>query len=65
MNLKTWNATINEIMAESNQEPTMADKLNILAAWRAKLENEPISLPPHEITEIMREVRTRLYGVLR
>lgn len=65
MDLETWYATIKQIIAESNHEPTMAGKQNILAAWREKLENEPISLPSHEITEIMREVRTRLNGVLR
>jgi hypothetical protein len=57
MNLKAWEATIQQIVAESNQEPKESSKHRILTAWRAKLEKEPTSLLPFQIDEIVREVR--------
>ena len=60
MNLKAWEATIQQIVAESNQEPKESSKHRILTAWRAKLEKEPTSLLPFQIDEIVREVRARL-----
>jgi hypothetical protein len=60
MNLKAWEATIQQIADESNHEPNESSKHRILTAWRAKLEKEPTSLLPFQIDEIMREVRKRL-----
>jgi hypothetical protein len=60
MNLKVWEATIQQIVDESNREPRESGKHRILTAWRAKLEKEPTSLRPFQIDEIVREVRTRL-----
>ena len=63
MNLKAWEATIQQIVAESNQEPKESSKHRILTAWRVKLEKEPTSLLPFQIDEIVREVRTRFPDV--
>jgi hypothetical protein len=60
MNLKEWEATINQIIDESNQEPAKSRKNKVLIDWRAKLEEEPTSLQPFEIDEIVREVWKRL-----
>lgn len=60
MNLKAWEATIQQIVDESNHEPNESSKHRILTAWRAKLEKEPTSLLPCQIDEIVREVRKRL-----
>jgi DNA primase len=60
MNLKAWEATIQQIVAESNQEPKEFAKHRILTAWRAKLEKESTSLLPFQIDQIVREVRKRL-----
>ena len=57
MNLETWNATINQIIAESNHEPKEAGKQRVLNVWRAKLAKEPTSLPSFRIDQIVREVR--------
>ena len=59
MNLKTWDATIQQIADESNHEPKEAGKHKVLTAWRSKLEKEPTSLPPFQIDDIMREARKR------
>jgi hypothetical protein len=60
MNLKTWEATIQQIADESNQEPNESRRRRLLTSWRAKLEKEPTLLTPYQIDEIVREVRTRL-----
>ncbi len=60
MNLRIWEATIQQIVDESNQEPKESGKQKILTAWRLKLEKEPTSLPPFQIDHIVREVRQRL-----
>ena len=60
MNLKAWEATIQQIADESNHELKESDKHRILTAWRAKLEKEPTSLLPFQIDEIVREVRKML-----
>jgi hypothetical protein len=51
MNLKTWEATIQQIIDESNQEPTEAGKHRLLTAWRFKLEKEPTLLKPYQSTK--------------
>ena len=60
MNLKPWEATIHQIVADSHHEPKEAGQQRILFAWRAKLEKVPTSLQPYQIDEIVREVRRRL-----
>lgn len=65
MNLKTWDATIQQIAEESNHEPKEAGKDKVLTAWRSKLEKEPLSLPPFQIDNIMREARKRFTNVSR
>lgn len=60
MNLKAWQATIQQIVSESNHEPRESGKNRILATWRAKLEKEPTSLRAFQIDEIVREVRKQL-----
>ena len=58
MRLQEWEGTIQKIIDECGHEQKKADK--ILMAWRAKLEKEPTLLQPHQIDEIIREVRQRL-----
>jgi hypothetical protein len=60
MNLKPWEATIQQIVADSTQQPKEADRQRTLAGWRAKLEKEPTSLLPFQIDQIVREVRKQL-----
>jgi len=63
MRLKEWEATIQKIVDEYNQEPKIADR--VLMEWRAKLEKEPNLLQPFQIDEIVREVRSRLSNANR
>lgn len=60
INLDDWEATIQQIVDESKHELTRAGKHKLLMSWRAKLEEEPISLQPFQIDDIVREVRKRL-----
>jgi hypothetical protein len=60
MNLKNWEATIEQIANESNREPKESARQKLLTAWRAKLEQAPTLLKPFQIDDIVREVRTRL-----
>ena len=60
MNLKAWEATIEQIAAESNHEPKESGKQRVLTAWRAKLEREPTSLPLYQVDEIVRAVRKKI-----
>ena len=59
MNLKLWEATLQQIADEFSLAPKEAAQQRILAAWRAKLEKEPTSLLPYQIDQIVREIRTR------
>jgi hypothetical protein len=59
MNLKPWEATIQQIVDEFSLTPRDSDQQRILTAWRVKLEKEPTSLHPYQIDEIVREVRKR------
>jgi len=65
MDLKAWEATINQIADEAREEPREAGKQKILIAWRAKLEKEPTSLEPFQIDHIVWEVRKRLAKLSR
>ena len=60
MNLKDWEATIQQIADEFSLAPKEAAQQRILIAWRAKLAMEPTSLASFRIDEIVREVRKRL-----
>ena len=60
MALKEWETTIQQIVNESNREPKESGKQRLLVGWRAKLEKEPPHISPHQIDEIVREVRRRL-----
>ena len=59
MRLEDWEATIQEIVDECNEQKETGED-RILMKWRAKLEKEPPLLQPFQIDEIMREVRERL-----
>jgi len=60
VNLKPWEAIIQEIVDESNRELKESGKGRLIAQWRAKLEKEPPHLALHQIDEIVREARRRL-----
>ena len=60
MNLKAWEATIQQIATEFNHEPNEGFKDNILLAWRAKLAKEPTALRAFQIDGIVREARSRI-----
>jgi hypothetical protein len=60
MNLKDWEATIQQIADEFSLAPKEAAQQRILTTWRAKLAEEPTSLPSFRIDQIVREVRKRL-----
>jgi hypothetical protein len=60
MNLKAWEATIQHIAGEFSFARGQFGKQKVLRAWRAKLGNEPTSLPSFQIDGIVREVRKRL-----
>lgn len=60
MNLKPWEATIQQIADESSQQRNERTRDGVLIDWRQKLAKEPTSLGLHHIDEIMREVRKRL-----
>jgi hypothetical protein len=65
MNLKDWEATIQQIADEFSLAPTEAGQQKVLAGWRAKLEKEPTSLPAFRVDQIVREVRARGCAVSR
>jgi hypothetical protein len=60
MAFEQWETIIQKIVDESTHEPIRAGKHRLLMGWRAKLEKEPPHLSPHQIDEIVREVRRRL-----
>ena len=60
MNLKDWEATIQQIAEEASRQPKERGRTKVLKTWRVKLEKEPTSLSPYQIDEIVRAVRTRL-----
>ena len=60
MRLHEWEATIQQIVEQSNNEPKESSKFRALMEWRAKLAQEPHLLQPFQIDEIVREVRKRL-----
>ena len=60
MKLQSWDATILQMIEESNREPKESGKYKVLIEWRSKLSKEPHSLQPFQIDEIIREFRKRL-----
>ena len=64
MRLQDWEATIQEIVEECNQEHTERGGNRILMTWRTKLKEEP-TLQPQQIDEIVREARRRLSKLSR
>jgi hypothetical protein len=63
MRLEKWEVTIQEMVDECNHEEKSSDK--VMMEWRVKLEKEPTLLSPHQIDELVREVRRRLSKVSR
>jgi len=57
MRLQEWEVTIQEIVDECNHGERRSD--HVVMGWRAKLEKEPSLLSPHQIDELVREVRRR------
>jgi hypothetical protein len=60
MKLEEWEVTINQIVDDIRKEPSNSRNYKVLIAWRFKLENEPTSLQPFQIDEIVREVQKRI-----
>ena len=60
MKLQEWEATIRQIVDASHQQPKESGKFRVLMEWRKALEQAPHLLQPHQIDEIVREVRKRL-----
>ncbi len=58
MRLQDWEATIQEIIDECNDERKKTNR--VLKEWRVRLEKEPTLLQPFQIDRIVREVRKRL-----
>jgi hypothetical protein len=55
-----WEEIVQKIVAESNLEKREGGRNRILREWRARLEDEPTLLFPHQIDVIVREVRRKL-----
>jgi hypothetical protein len=60
MKMKDWEATIQQMVIESNDETKESGKQKGLRDWRVKLAQEPHLLQPFQIDQIVREVRKRL-----
>lgn len=60
MNFQKWEATIYQMIEESNREAKEPGKNRVLTEWRATLTKTPHNLQPFQIDEIVREVRRRL-----
>jgi hypothetical protein len=58
MRLEEWEATIQKMIDECNQEQTSLNR--VLMEWRVTLEKEPTLLNPFEIDQLVRTVRGRL-----
>jgi hypothetical protein len=58
MRLEEWEATIQKMIDECNQEQTSLNRA--LMEWRVTLEKEPTLLKPFEIDQLVRTVRGRL-----
>ena len=63
MRLHEWEVAIQEIVEKCKHEERRQDR--VLLEWRAKMEKEPSLLSPHQIDELVREVRRRLSKLSR
>jgi hypothetical protein len=64
MNLNNWEATIQEILEKFSHQPKETGQYRVLTEWRAKLAQEPHFLQPHQVDEIVREVRKRFKDIV-
>ena len=55
-----WDPIIQQMVEESKNTPKEGPRNRLLMQWRATLEREPHHLTPHQIDEIVREVRRRI-----
>ena len=53
-------AIAEQVLAEYRIKGKAVGREKVLIAWRSKLENEPTSLAPFQIDQIMRKVQARL-----
>jgi len=60
MDMRKWEPTVDQIVAESKQYKNESGRHKVLVAWRAKLEKEPTLLKPFQVDEVVRAVRYRL-----
>lgn len=60
MDMRKWEPTVDQIVAESRQHKNESGRHKVLVAWRAKLEKEPTLLKPFQVDEVVRAVRYRL-----
>ena len=65
MTLHEWETIIQQIVDEAKNQSAKSRKDRFLVTQSAKLEKEPPHLQPHQIDEIVREVRRRLEGADR
>ena len=60
MNLHAWESTIQQIADDLSLAPQEPIQQRIIKGWRAKLKEEPASLPLFQIDEIVRQARKRM-----
>lgn len=60
MNLHAWEPTIQQFADDLSLAPLEATQQRIIKHWRAKLKEEPASLPLFQIDEIVRQARKRM-----
>lgn len=59
MNRNSWEVIIQEILEKFSRQTKEPGQYRVLVEWRAKLAQEPHFLQPHQVDEIVREVRKR------
>ena len=60
LHLHQCEQTIQRIVNEIQQQPTLTLKNKVLFDWRKKLAQEPASLPLHDVDWLLREVQRRI-----
>lgn len=60
MDMRKWEPTVEQIVAESLAHKHESGRHKVLVAWRSKLEKEPTNLKPFQVDEVVRAVRYRL-----
>jgi hypothetical protein len=63
--VKEWEAMIQQIADESNRELAESGRNRVLTTWRSKLEQQPSALKAFQIDEIVREARKRFVEAKR